>query len=192
MLRRFKLKLLLVIVLVTAVGLAMQSGNSSKQVLEPVLKYMMENRYDVGSLISRYVNIPGSTNIYNTLPVSGGNVLRQPCEFLSVEHNYGWHWNQEEHKQKFCPGIYLRVKDKTAVKPILSGQVVEVNRTAGLGDVLISHDNNFFSLYGGLKEILVESGSKVGEDRLIGRTGESFYFEARGKDGPVNPQSIFQ
>lgn len=192
MLRNFKLKLLLVIVLVAAVGLAMQSGTNSKQVLEPVLKYVMENQYDVGKLISRYVKIPGSADMHNALPVSGGTVLRQPCEFISVDRNFGWHWNQEERKQKFCPGIYLKVKDNTAVKPILSGQVVALSRADGLGTVSINHNDNFSSVYGGLKEILVEKGSKVGEDKLIGRTGESFYFEVRGKDGPVNPQSIFQ
>ena len=192
MLRSFKLRLLGVIVLVAVVGLIMQSGQGSKQLVEPVLEYMMNNQYDVGKLISRYVNIPGAVDLTNALPVSGGTILRQPCEFLNIEHSYGWHWSQEEHKQKFCPGIYLKVKDNTTVKPILGGQVLEITTAANQGTVLLKHDGNICSLYGGLKEILVDKGTKVGEDKIIGRTGDSFYFEVRGKDGPVNPQSIFK
>jgi murein DD-endopeptidase MepM/ murein hydrolase activator NlpD len=192
MLRSFKLRLLGVVVLVAVVGLIMQTGQSSRQLVEPVLEYMMDNQYDVGKLISRYVNIPGVGDGINALAVSGGTILRQPCEFLDIEHSYGWHWSQEEHKQKFCPGIYLKVKDNTTVKPILGGQVLEITRVSDQGTVLIKHDGNIYSLYGGLKEILVDKGSNVGEDKLIGRTGESFYFEVRGKDGPVNPQSIFK
>jgi murein DD-endopeptidase MepM/ murein hydrolase activator NlpD len=192
MLRRFKLRLLGVIVLVTVVGLIMQSGHTSRQLVEPVLEYMMDNKYDVGKLISRYVNIPGTVDLNNALPVSAGNVLRQPCEFLDIEHSYGWHWSQEEKKQKFCPGIYLKVKDNTTVKPILGGQVLQITRADDQGTVLIKHEGNIYSLYGGLKEILVNEGNKVEEDKLIGRTGDSFYFEVRGKDGPVNPQSIFK
>jgi murein DD-endopeptidase MepM/ murein hydrolase activator NlpD len=192
MLRSFKLRLLGVVVLVAVVGLIMQTGQSSRRLVEPVLEYMMDNQYDVGKLISHYVNIPGAGDGINALAVSGGTILRQPCEFLDIEHSYGWHWSQEEHKQKFCPGIYLKVKDNTTVKPILGGQVLEITRVSDQGTVLIKHDGNIYSLYGGLKEILVDKGSNVGEDKLIGRTGESFYFEVRGKDGPVNPQSIFK
>jgi murein DD-endopeptidase MepM/ murein hydrolase activator NlpD len=192
MLRSFKLRLLGVIVLVAVVGMSMQSGHSSRQLVEPVLVYMMDNQYDVGKLISRYVNIPGVGDLTKALPVSGGTILRQPCEFLDIEHSYGWHWNQEEKKQKYNPGIYLKVKDNTTVKPILGGQVMEINNADNKGTVLIKHDGNIFSLYGGLKDILVDKGNDVGEDELIGRTGESFYFEVRGKDGPVNPQSIFK
>lgn len=192
MLRSFKLRLLGVVVLVAVVGLIMQTGQSSRQLVEPVLEYMMDNQYDVGKLISRYVNIPGAGEGIDALAVSGGTILRQPCEFLDVEHSYGWHWSQEEHKQKFSPGIYLKVKDDTTVKPILGGQVLEITRVSDQGTVLIKHDGNIYSLYGGLKEILVDNGSTVKEDELIGRTGESFYFEVRGKDGPVNPQSIFK
>ncbi|PKM77439.1 MAG: hypothetical protein CVU90_07450 [Firmicutes bacterium HGW-Firmicutes-15] len=192
MMRSFKLRLLGVIVLVAVVGLFMQSGQDNRQLVEPVLEYMMDNKYDVGKLISRYVDVPGAVDLTKVLPVSGGTILRQPCEFLDIEHSYGWHWSQEEHKQTFCSGIYLKVKDNTTVKPILGGQVLEITRAANQGTVLIKHDANIYSLYGGLKEILVDKGSNVGEDKLIGRTGESFYLEVRGKDGPVNPQSIFK
>lgn len=192
MFRSFKLRLLGVIIIVSVVGLIMQSGHTSKQIVEPVLGYIMDNKYDVGAILSRYVNIPGSEKLSNTLPVTGGMVLRKPCEFLDIESNYGWHWSQKEQKQKFTSGIYLKVRDKTEVKPIFKGQVVEIKRDDNQGTVLIKHNSSLFSLYGGLNEILVEQGNNVEEDALIGKTGESFYFEVRGKDGPVNPQSIFK
>ena len=192
MIHRFKLRLLGVIVLVTIIGVIMQSGHSSKQLVEPVLQYIMDNEYDVGVVLSRYIEIPGIGDLKSALPVSGGVVLRKPCDFLAIERSFGWHWSQEQQKQIFNQGIYLKVKDDTVVSPMLSGKVEEITRTAGIGTVLIKHDANLFSLYGGLKEVLVAQGSSIGEDKAIGRTGDSFYFEVRGKDGPVNPQSIFK
>ncbi len=190
--RSFKVRLLGVIVLVAVVGFIMQSGQSSRQLVEPVLEYMMDNKYDVGKLITRYVNIPGVADLTNALPVAGENLLRQPCEFIDIEHSYGWHWNQEERKQKFSPGVYFKVKDNTTVRPILGGEVMEVGSLAEAGTVLIKHDGDLYSYYGGLKEILVDKGSAVQVNESIGKTGESFYFEVRGKDGPVNPRSIFK
>lgn len=192
MLRRFKLKLLGVIVVVTVVGLIMQSGQVSKQMVEPVLKYVMNNEYDVGAIISQYVNIPGSNELAGILPAAGGTVLSPPCEILGVERNYGWYWDKQEKKQKFSSGMHLEVKDGTVVKPIISGQVVEVTQSADQGTALIKHDNNFYSYYGGLTQILVEKGTNIGDGELLGTTGSSLYFEVRGKDGPVNPQSIFE
>jgi murein DD-endopeptidase MepM/ murein hydrolase activator NlpD len=130
--------------------------------------------------------------VNSLLSVSGGALLRQPCTFLSIESHYGWHWDQQEKKSKFNSGIQLNVVKGTEVKPMLSGQVVQITTNGDQKSVLIKHDSNLSSLYGGLQQIQVKEGSSVGEDTVIGKTGESFYFEVRGKDGPVDPQSIFK
>jgi len=192
MLRRFKLRLLGVIVIVTVVGLIMQSGQVSRRLMEPILVYVMHNKYDVGAIVYRYVNLPGANDLSDILPASGGMVLRQPCEFLEIERDYGWYWDKQEKKQKFSSGIHLIVKDETAVNPIIGGQVAEITQTPEEGTVLIRHDSNFYSLYGGLKQILVEQGDNVEEGDSLGTTGTNLYLEVRGKDGPVNPQSIFK
>ena len=190
--RSFKLRLLGVIVLAAMVGLVVQTSNNGSKLVEPVLKIIMENRFDVGSIISRYIPILNPNDMGRLLPASGGVVLRQPCSFTAVEHSYGWYWNQDKHQEIFNPGIYLQVDDDSEVKPIMAGQVVEIDRNSGQSTVLINHSDGISSLYGCLKDIKVKEGRIISEDEVIGHTTTSFYFEVRGKDGPVNPQSIFQ
>lgn len=192
MVRKFKLKMLGVILIVAIAGLFMQLNQSGRQFVQPALKYIMDNRYDVRAVLARYVRIPGSIDVNNLEPVSGGGLLRKPCEFLEIESHFGWHWDQQAKKNKFNPGMQFRVVKDTEVKPMLSGQVVQITVNADQKTVLIKHDSNLYSLYGGLQQLLVKEGSSVKEDTVIGKTGESFYFEVRGKDGPVNPQSIFK
>lgn len=192
MLHRFKLRLLGVIVVITLVGLIMQSNHISKQVVEPVLSYIMNNKYDVGAVISRYVNIPSSSGLPDTIPASAGMVLQPPCDYWEVERGYGWYWDQQDKEQKFNPGMYLTVKDGTAIKPIVDGQVMEITEAASVGTVLVKHNADFYSLYGGLTQVLAEEGSQVSADDSLGTTSTYLYFEVRGKDGPVNPSSIFE
>ncbi len=188
---RFKIRLLIVIVLAAMAGLIMQSGSPSKEVVEPVLQYIMATDYDIDKAFSGYLHIPGGNGV-RTLPASTEAVLKMPCDFVDIEQGYGWHWNSKVEKQQFCPGMYLKVADNTLVKPILAGSVEEVQQESGNGTVRIKHTGNLVSIYGGLKEIEVNQGSKVAVNQAIGKTGQSFYFELRSQDGPVNPQSIFK
>lgn len=190
--RSFKLKLLAVIVLVAVVGLIMQNGHGSRQLVEPVLKLIMDNRYDVSGLIAQYIPIDDSNDILSQLPVSAGLVIRQPCQFTSMQRHYGWYWDQGKKKESFSPGVILEVADKTEVKTMLPGQVIEVSKNADLSSVLIAHEANLTSFYSGLMDATVKPGGIVKDNEIIGHTGRSLYFEVRGKDGPVNPQSIFR
>jgi len=192
MVRKFKLKMLGVILIIAVMGLIMQANQSGRQFVQPALQYIMDNKYDVRALLARYVRIPGSADLNSLLPVSGGGLLRQPCGYLGIESHFGWHWDQQEKKNKFNPGMQFSVAKDTEVKPMLSGQVIQITVNADQKTVLIKHDSNLYSLYGGLKQLGVKEGTSVKEDTVIGKTGESFYFEVRGKDGPVNPQSIFK
>lgn len=184
---RFKIRLLIVIVLAAVVGMIMQSSSSSKEVVEPVLQYIMETDYNIEEVFSGFIHIPDGNGV-SSLPASTEAVLKMPCDFVDIERSYGWHWSSEQKKQEFCPGMYLHVNENTSVKPILTGSVEET----GNGTVRIKHAGNMVSIYGGLKEIKVSQGSKVEVDQIIGKTSDSFYFELRSEDGPVNPQSIFK
>lgn len=192
MLRTFKLKMLGVIVIIAVLGMLMQSEQYGRQYVQSALKYVMDNKYDLRAVLARYVQIPGWEDLNTTLPVSSGVVLHKPCEYLDIELHYGWHWDQDEKKNKFNPGIQLKVVENTEVKPIMRGTVVRVASASGGTTVLIQHESNLQSLYGGLSQVMVQEGESIIADTLIGRTGESFYFEVRGDDGPVNPQSIFK
>lgn len=191
MLGNFKIRFLLVIVMAAMVGLIMQSGHSSKRVMEPVLHYIMYTDYDIKEVFSPYINLPGVDKIEN-LPATTGTVLRMPCDFLDIERNYGWYWSSQAGKTEFCPGIYLKVTDNTLVKPILPGMVEYVQKDRTDGKVRIKHEGNLVSIYGGLKEIMVDNNTRLAEGQALGKTGEHFYFEVRSQDGPVNPQSIFK
>lgn len=188
---RFKIRLLVVIVLATVVGLIMQSSSTSKEVVEPVLQYIMETDYNIEDVFSGFIHTP-DRNELDSLSAATDVVLKMPCDFVDIERSYGWHWSAEQKKQEFCPGMYLQVTENTSVKPILAGSVEEVREEAGNGTVQIKHAGNMVSIYGGLKDIKVNQGNKVTAEQIIGQTGESFYFELRSKDGPVNPQSIFK
>ena len=192
MLQRFKIKLLAVIALVAVVGFIMQSGQASRQVVEPVLKYIMYDQYDVGAFISQYVHIPGTNEAAGLLPVAGGQVLQPPCQIVSIQRNYGWYWDQTEKKQKFSSGVVLEVNPGAAVKPIVGGQVLEAGTAAGQGSVLVQHAGEFYSFYGGLLQTEVETGQTVAPNDVLGKSGANLYFEIRSQDGPVNPHSLFE
>lgn len=191
MLGNFKIRFLLVIVIAAMVGLIMQSGHSSKRIMEPVLHYIMYTDYDIKEVFSPYINLPGEDRIEN-LPVTTGNVIKMPCNFVDIERSYGWHWSQQTGRTEFCPGIYLKVTDNTLVKPILPGMVEYVQKDQSDGKVCIKHEGNLVSIYGGLKEIMVDNNTRLAEGQALGKTGERFYFEVRSQDDPVNPQSIFK
>ena len=162
MLGSFKLRLLLVIIITAIVGLAMQSGHYSRQVVEPVLNYVMAENYDIGKFLSksRYL-LWEQDSERKALPSIGGIFLKTPCDYLEIERNFGWQPGSDSTQEEFCPGIYLRVKEKSAVKPILEGEVVKVE-----GDrVIIQHQHNLLSVYGWLQEILVKE--KLAQDNLI-------------------------
>lgn len=189
MLKSFKLRLLLVIMLVAITGLIMQSGHSSRQVVEPVLQYIMETDYPVEKTLGRLFD----RQIAPGIPIQSPELLRVPCKFIEVEKQYGWYWSPEEEKQQFCPGVYLKVKEDTLVRPILQGQVSKVDPDKkSEGQILIKHGDELISLYGGLDEVLVQEGDKVQTDTILGKTGSRMYFEIRTGEGPVDPYSIFQ
>jgi hypothetical protein len=190
--RSFKLKLLAVMLLVAVVGLIMQNGNRSRQLVEPVLQVIMENKYDVSGLIAQYIPIDSSDDILSLVPASSGLVLRQPCPYTTIQRHYGWYWDQEKRKETFSPGISLEVMDDTEIRAMLPGRVAEVTRNADEISVLINHEANLASWYSGLKDVTVKQGGITGDNEIIGHSNRSLYFEVRGKDGPVNPQSIFE
>lgn len=192
MLGTFKIRMLVVIIIAGLIALVMQSGHSSKQVVEPVLAYIMGTDYELGKVISTYIHIPNGEKLKDSMPATGVKVLDTPCTFQNIDRKYGWYWNPSNRKQEFYPGIHLEVESNTEVKSMLEGQVEEIRDEEGEKVVTIRHNDEFVSVYGELKEVLVEKDSTVENKEIIGITGESLYFELRSKDGPVNPLSIFE
>ncbi len=191
MLGSFKIRMLLVIFIVALVGLSIQSEHSSKKIIEPVIKYILKD-YGVEKNISAFVKNVRQSEDERVIPTTGKSMLQVPCNFLEIERKYGWYWNPKKKQQQFSPGVRLRVKENTIVRPVLEGQVMEISRNNEGRTVLIKHNGDFYSFYGGLKEVLVDKNAAAHMDSVIGKTSSSLQFEIRNQDGPLNPQKLFE
>ncbi len=186
----FRVRMLLVIVIVTLVGLSVQSGHRSKEIVEPVIKYILQDcalDRDIATFIE---------NMHRTkedeVPVTADNQLQVPCEFIRIERNFGWYWNQDKNCQEFSPGVDLQVEENTDVRSILEGKVLEIKENEDGLQVFIEHGNGFYSFYGGLKEVSVAEKAVVKTSEVLGKTGKYLHFEVRNQEGPLNPQQLFE
>ncbi|MGI5920424.1 MAG: peptidoglycan DD-metalloendopeptidase family protein [Syntrophomonadaceae bacterium] len=192
MLGSFKVRLLLVIFIVAVVGLLWQASDSSRQIVEPALRYITETNYNISEIAQNLINNGKEGQPEQAVPAATSSILQTPCDILEIERNFGWHYNSDYEKEEFYPGMMLKVAAGTMVKPIMEGEVEQISGEPGDRSLLVKHANEFYSLYGGLREILVETGENVDMDRILGKTGTTFYFEIRNEDGPLNPQSLFE
>jgi murein DD-endopeptidase MepM/ murein hydrolase activator NlpD len=151
----------------------------------------MSTDYDLTKITMGLLDTLKSPEPREAVPASTSATLQAPCQMLGIERSYGWYYNQTSQKQEFYPGVTLEVDNSTLVKPIMKGQVAGISGQGNNRTVLIKHENELFSLYGGLKEVLVEEKQKVDINKTLGKTGKSFYIEIRNQDGPLNTQSIF-
>ncbi len=190
MLGNFRIRMLAVIFIVALAGLSMQSEHSSKKIVEPIIKYVMKD-YGVQENIVRYWS-ELKTDKNKTVPVSGINTLQQPCEFAEIEREYGWHWNEEAQQQEFFPAVLIKLEVNSPVKAIYEGQVADISSDERGKTVLIDHGGNLYSSYGGLSEVLVKKDHQVDKDTIIGRSSQELYFQITSKDGPLNPNKLFE
>lgn len=188
MLGSFRIRMLAVIIIVFAVGIAMESSPVSKKVVEPAVRYVLKD-YGFNNSLSLFIeNMSPDAN--ESIPASSSASLQIPCEFSEVVRNYGWYYNEEHGRQEFLPGVNLKVQNNTAVKPIMAGEVQEIGRNEEGRTVLIKHNETFYSLYGGLKEVLAEENSQVNSNSVLGKSGNMLYLEIRNDDGPLNPHNL--
>ena len=190
MLGNFKLRMLLVIVIITVVGISFQYQNKAKRFIEPVIGYILKDQgleKDIALFVNSWVKVKEE----GLLPRVEGQSYQIPCEFSKIECNYGWHWNEEENQEEFYPGIKLKVEKNSIVMPVAGGQVLEISGNDEGQTLLIKHES-FYSLYTLLKEVLVIEDEIVEKDTAIARTGSSLYFELRNRDGPLNPNFLFE
>ncbi|WP_157048880.1 hypothetical protein [Syntrophomonas palmitatica] len=104
MLGSFKIRLLLVIVIVTLAGLSVQANNESQQVVKPVLQYILKD-YGFEDKMTAYIDNLWDNGKGQGVPTSGTAVLQVPCKYIKIERYYGWYWNREDKKQEFSPGV---------------------------------------------------------------------------------------
>jgi lipoprotein NlpD len=99
----------------------------------------------------------------------------------------------------FHAGIDLAAPIGTPVVAADDGEVIHAaDQTTGYGNlVIIKHRDNFFTVYGHLSEILVESGERVRKGQVIGKvgntgrsTGPHLHFEIRHRKDAVDPLTL--
>jgi len=94
-------------------------------------------------------------------------------------------------------GIDISTKYGDNVFAVAPGKVVYADRFMGYGNlVLVDHLDGYYSLYGHLAEMLVNTGDEIPAGRIIGRVGESgslsgpiLHFELRKDGKPVDPMA---
>lgn len=100
---------------------------------------------------------------------------------------------------RFHPGVDIRSPRGALIYPAAAGIVTEVEIARfGYGHkVIISHANQIETLYAHLDNINVKPGDRVAKDTVIGKvgmtgwtTGPHLHFEARTKEGLINPKQI--
>lgn len=190
MLGSFRIRMLAVIIIVALVGICIESGHSSRQVVEPTIRYILKD-YGLNSKISLFIENLKPGIRPETVPVTNtSSVLQIPCKYSAVERNYGWYFNHDKQQQEFLPGVYLKVENNTIVNPILTGKIEQIGKNDDGRTILIKHDDDFYSLYGGIKEVLVEQNAWVDNSTVLGKTGDLLYLEIRNGDGPINPHNL--
>jgi len=96
----------------------------------------------------------------------------------------------------FKNGIEIKSDMGRYVRAVYDGKVVYADWFKGYGQVIIvSHGDNYHTLYGNLSEIFYKRGDIITKGEPIGRVGQSgqseeptLYFEIRYKGKPVDPE----
>lgn len=190
MIKQFKLRLLMVILVVAIASISIrlpQNQDATKLVLEVVLK-------DYGIQQDILVWAYGLMGIDSQegVPAISKNNTQVPCEFLAIEREFGQSLNPETGKEEYYPGIRLIVTENTLVKPVMEGKVIRVDDGRDGRSVMIQHNNELYSIYSGLKEVLVEKDKQVNQQQVLGKSSTRLYLELRGPEGPINPQFIME
>ncbi len=189
MIKTFKMRLFMAVLIVAMASIAVrtpENQESAKAVLQYVLK-------DYG-IQQRIVNMAFGWFDYpdRAVPTVSPQNMQIPCDFLSIDKHYGWTWNAKTGQEELFPGIRFKVPDNSLIQPIMDGKVIELNDAPEGRSILLEHNNNIYSIYSGLKEVLVAKGSVISVGEILGKSGTNFYLEIRGPNGPIDPQLILE
>jgi murein DD-endopeptidase MepM/ murein hydrolase activator NlpD len=108
---------------------------------------------------------------------------------------YGWRNDPISGVRKYHAALDLAAPTGTVVKASMDGRVTKVGYNANLGKfIILSHSNNFQTLYAHLSATSVTQGSYVSQSTKIGEVGSTGYstgphlhFAVYKNGTPVNP-----
>lgn len=166
---------------------------SKKRALEKELKSAQRKLEDLIVSLERQREKAASGSNY--LENNRGK-LSWPCNG-SVITNFGKVIHPKYNTTTRNNGIDISTKYGDNVYAVGPGKVVYADRFMGYGNlVLVDHLDGYYSLYGHLAEMLVNTGDEIPAGRIIGRVGESgslsgpiLHFELRKDGKPVDPMA---
>lgn len=130
-----------------------------------------------------------SAGVVAAVPVSG-----------KVARGYGMTIDPVDGMERFHSGIDIAAPVGSAVRAVWDGRVKRIGDSAALGKyILLEHDVDSFTLYGGLARLLVDEGQQVQAGQTIGETGAEsdvsgggLHLEVRENSKLVDPLTRLQ
>ena len=118
----------------------------------------------------------------------------------SISSRYGYRSDPLIHKRAFHSGVDFRGKTGERIFVTANGTVKRATYNKGLGNyILITHGNDYETLYGHMKKLLVKKGDTVKRGQpigLVGSTGRStgshLHYEIHFNKKTVNPKRYLQ
>ena len=125
--------------------------------------------------------------------------LPMPVEGKIIEQ-YGEHIVEDVGVKIMHKGIKISPSGTTSAKSVASGKVVFADNVKNFNNlVIIDHGSAYYTVYGNLDTLYVESGKKVSQgdvlgDIIVDKEVENpyLYFELRKKDMALNPALWFK
>lgn len=167
--------------------------------LRKEIEELNQTAEELTSLIKKIeIKSPYKKNRYNSISVIPKKSLPWPV-IGKVIKKFGKEYIKELNTYIVHDGIKIKTEGSYIVKPVMDGTVIYAGEFRGFGNlVVIDHDNNLYTTYAFLSEIMVRKGEMVSVNTTIGKTGEDLrdtkhrynnvlYFEIRYKDVPLDP-----
>lgn len=111
-----------------------------------------------------------------------------------LKHSFGSLRDQDNQYYLVNRGELYETRPNSPVKAIGPGTIIFSDELERWRETLIiQHSDNYYSVYAGLNNPNKAIGEQVEKGELIGSTsGESFYFELRHFDNPINPHAWYR
>lgn len=128
------------------------------------------------------------SNIIFICPVDSGEIIS----------NFGNRFHPILKRERHHDGIDIKAPKGFPVYATANGEIIFSGRMGGYGNTIkIKHNNNFETMYGHLKDILVEIGQNVQKGEKIGTIGNTglttmthLHFEIRKDSVAIDPLKL--
>lgn len=130
-------------------------------------------------------------NIPSLLKAKG--TLARPLEG-SVEWPFGTKLDSSKQFVFVSKGLLFKTIPGSEVKSVGPGVIIFSDViTPWRETLIIQHDDNYYSVYTGIKDPALKVNDAVESNQIIGNaSSDEFYFELRHFDNPINPKNWFK